>query len=108
ASVNGGEAFIEPASNAWMTWRSLWHRPAAPTFTRTWPGPGSGTGTSWYSGGVFHPTMRNAFIHFLPVSSAPDAGQSAPDQKGHRANGARRPAAPPRARADRGQHLPRP
>ena len=47
--------------------------PAAPTFTSTWPGPGSGWGTSWYSGVVFHATMRYAFIRD-PFRSAPALG----------------------------------
>ena len=32
--------------------------PAAPTFTNTCPGPGSGWGISWYSGVVFHAVIR--------------------------------------------------
>ena len=59
-SVNGSSALKTPASNSWITWRSEWQMPAAPTRTSTWPGPGSGWGTSWYSGAVFHATMRYA------------------------------------------------
>ena len=55
---------------------SVWHSPTPAIFTRTSPGPGVGTGTSWYSGGRSHSIIRNAVIVAIEPSSQSHLGRS--------------------------------